>query len=208
MKEDTVVDFNTFARWLEDEMDNQLASLNPSFGPRKVNYLAKPKPVVFNVNSRDEETPKKCPLCSVGSHFSLDKCEQFRGLSVAQRRTTARSCKVCYICLKSDHARRNCKSSKKCSVCGKNHHELVHSDESPRSFPPSMPNVCNVNGKNANTIPRVGKVRIKGPNCVEEVFALFDEGSSLSMMDATVAAKIGLQRPTSSLNNRWTNGIS
>nr|XP_029724130.1 uncharacterized protein LOC115264526 [Aedes albopictus] len=193
MKQDIVVDFAIFARWLEDEMDNQLASLNPAFGTKKLINSAKPKPVVFHVDDRDEEAAKKCPLCSVGSHFSLDKC-------------------VCYICLKSDHARRNCKSSKKCSVCGKNHHELVHNDEPPRESPRSnqsaMPNVCNVNGRNVNTLLRVGKVKILGPNGAEEVFALFDEGSSLSMMDANVAAMIGLQGPASSVTYRWTNGIS
>ncbi|XP_062713794.1 uncharacterized protein LOC115264526 [Aedes albopictus] len=212
MKQDIVVDFAIFARWLEDEMDNQLASLNPAFGTKKLINSAKPKPVVFHVDDRDEEAAKKCPLCSVGSHFSLDKCGQFRGLSVAQRRTTAKSCKVCYICLKSDHARRNCKSTKKCSVCGKNHHELVHNDEPPRESPRSnqsaLPNVCNVNGRNVNTLLRVGKVKILGPNGAEEVFALFDEGSSLSMIDANVAAMIGLQGPASSVTYRWTNGIS
>nr|XP_029717151.1 uncharacterized protein LOC115260358 [Aedes albopictus] len=210
MKQDIVVDFNTFARWLEDEMDNQLASLNPAFGIKKPSFSAKPKPVVFNVNSRDDAAAaaKQCPLCLESSHFSLDKCEKFHALSTAQRRTAAKSCKVCYICLNSDHARKSCKSKKTCSICGKNHHDLVHTDAVPRNITPGTPNVCNVNGRNVNTLLRVGKVKIMGPNGVEEVFALFDEGSSLSMVDANVAARIGLQGPTSPVTYRWTNGIS
>ncbi|XP_062541825.1 uncharacterized protein LOC134209813 [Armigeres subalbatus] len=212
IKEDVVVDFNTFVRWLEDEMDNQLASINPVFGAKKPNNQVKPRQVVFNVNSREEVAEKKCPLCSVSSHSSLEKCEQFRKLSVAQRRSTAKSCKVCYVCLLSDHARRNCKSDKKCSICNKNHHDLVHSDDVSRNNRPSRSdvasNVCNINGKNVNTLLRVAKVKVCGPNGIEEVFALFDEGSSLSMMDADVATRIGLHGRTSTVNYRWTNGIS
>ncbi|XP_062704637.1 uncharacterized protein LOC115265178 [Aedes albopictus] len=194
-------------------MDNQLASLNPAFGIKKPSFSAKPKPVVFNVNSRDDAAAaaaaaKQCPLCLESSHFSLDKCKKFHALSIAQRRTAAKSCKVCYICLNSDHARKSCKSKKTCSICGKNHHDLVHTDAVPRNITPRTPNVCNVNGRNANTLLRVGKVKIMGPNGVEEVFALFDEGSSLSMVDANVAARIGLQGPTSPVTYRWTNGIS
>ncbi|XP_065092176.1 uncharacterized protein LOC135713026 [Ochlerotatus camptorhynchus] len=215
MKEDVVIDFNIFSRWLEDEMDNQLASLNPVFSAKKSNFSLKPKQIVLNVNSREAEETAKCPLCSSRSHASLEKCEQFRKLSVAQRRSAANSCKVCYTCLSADHTRRNCKSKKKCSICEKNHHELVHNDELPMTTASRRPdtqdsqmNVCNVNGKNVNTLLRVGKVKIRGPNAVEEVFALFDEGSSLSMMDAAVATRIGMQGPISSVNYRWTNGIS
>ncbi|XP_062537796.1 uncharacterized protein LOC134206123 [Armigeres subalbatus] len=211
MKEGEVIEFKTFSRWLEDEMDNQLASLNPVFNAKKSSYQPKQKPMILNITSRNNEETRKCPLCSASSHCGLEKCEQFRKLSVAQRRSTANSCKVCYICLKSDHARRNCKSDKKCSICKKNHHELVHSDESTRSpryhRTEHQENVCNVNGKNMNTLLRVGKVKIRGPKGVEEVFALFDEGSSLSMMDAAVAENIGLRGPIAPVTYRWTNGI-
>ncbi|XP_058817877.1 uncharacterized protein LOC131681183 [Topomyia yanbarensis] len=214
MKEGVIIEFNTFSRWLEDEMDNQLASLNPVFSAKKANYQLKPKPMVLNVNCRDDEGTKICPLCSANSHVGLDKCEQFHKLSVAQRRSAANSCKVCYICLKSDHSRRNCKSEKKCSICKKNHHELVHSDDSARNSKytrtntcNSQQNVCNVHGKNMNTLLRVGKVRIQGPRGTAELFALFDEGSSLSMMDAAVAENIGLRGPIAPVSYRWTNGI-
>ncbi|XP_058827204.1 uncharacterized protein LOC131687167 [Topomyia yanbarensis] len=214
MKEGVIIEFNTFSRWLEDEMDNQLASLNPVFSAKKASYQLKPKPMVLNVNCRDDEGTKICPLCSANSHVGLDKCKQFHKLSVAQRRSAANSCKVCYICLKSDHSRRNCKSEKKCSICKKNHHELVHSDDSARNSKytrtntyNSQQNVCNVHGKNMYTLLRIGKVRIQGPRGTSELFALFDEGSSLSMMDAAVAENIGLRGPIAPVSYRWTNGI-
>ncbi|XP_062713377.1 uncharacterized protein LOC134290292 [Aedes albopictus] len=185
LKEGVVIEFDTFSRWLEDEMDNQLASLNPVFSVKKPSYQPKPKPTVLNVNSRDEVVAKKCPLCS-----------------------------VCYICLMFDHARRNCKSEKKCSICKKNHHELVHTDEPARNSrisrsdaASSDDNVCNFNGKNTNTLLRVGKVKIRGPQGFAEVFALFDEGSSLSMMDAAVAESLGLRGPIAPVTYHWTNGI-
>ncbi|XP_058448625.1 uncharacterized protein LOC131428593 [Malaya genurostris] len=214
IKEGVAIDFNTFSRWLEDEMDNQLASLNPVFSAKKTSYPPKMKPVVLNVNCPDGETAKRCPLCSTHSHVGLDKCDEFRKMSVAQRRSTASSCKVCYICLKSNHSRKNCNSEKKCTICKKNHHELVHSNEPVRyskysrtDTQNSQDNVCNINGKNVNTLLRVGRIRISGPKGVKKVFALFDEGSSLSMMDAAIAESIGLRGPISPVTYRWTNGI-
>ncbi|EAT41443.1 AAEL006913-PA [Aedes aegypti] len=92
--------------------------------------------------------------------------------------------------------------------------ELVHSEEPTRNSGFNRPdvqnnceNVSNVNGRNMNTLLRVGKVRIHGPRGVEEVFALFDEGSSLSMMDAAVAESVGLRGPVAPVSFRWTNGI-
>lgn len=147
-------------------MENQLASINPTFAGRKPASNPKPKAPVLHVSNEDGET--KCPLCSATDHFSLVKCEKFRRLSVEQRRSAARSCKVCYVCLKNDHNRQKCPSSKTCAVCDKNHHELVHSGDNPRQ-PSQKPdiqsetseNLCHVAARSSNTLLRVGKVRIR-----------------------------------------------
>ncbi|XP_062714295.1 uncharacterized protein LOC115268175 [Aedes albopictus] len=208
-----VVDFQAFLRWLEDEMENQLASINPTFAGRKPASNPKPKAPVLHVSNEDGET--KCPLCSATDHFSLVKCEKFRRLSVEQRRSAARSCKVCYVCLKNDHNRQKCPSSKTCAVCDKNHHELVHSGDNPRQ-PSQKPdiqsetseNLCHVAARSSNTLLRVGKVRIRNGSEIHDVFALFDEGSSSSLIDASLADRMKLSGPVTPVTYRWTNGIT
>lgn len=213
LRKGELIDFQAFSRWLEDEMENQLASMNPIVASRKQTPNSKPKQPVLNVNNDDEEM--KCPLCSANDHLSLAKCEKFRKFSVEQRRSAARSCKVCYVCLKSDHNRQKCQSNKTCSICDKNHHELVHSDDVPRQLPrksdcksQSAEDLCHVNAKSSNTLLRIGKVKIQSENGVHEVFALFDEGSSISMIDASLAATMGLTGPVQPVIYRWTNGIT
>ncbi|XP_062713587.1 uncharacterized protein LOC134290458 [Aedes albopictus] len=216
MKQDTIVDFQEFSRWLEDEMENQLASMNPLFlnkKDRKDIPFARSKPPVLNVNTRTADQRGQCPLCSSNDHLSLVKCEQFVKLSVEQRRSAARSCKVCCVCLKQDHSRSDCRSNKSCSVCNKNHHELVHSDKeyrkSVRKFGKKEPeDICHVSGRNEKTLLRVGKVRIRSQGRVQDVFALFDEGSSISMIDTELADKMDLHGPVSPVTYRWTNGIT
>ncbi|XP_058837502.1 uncharacterized protein LOC131693593 [Topomyia yanbarensis] len=207
------IDFQAFSRWLEDEMENQLASMNPIVSYRKQSPNLKPKQPVLNINNDEEEI--KCPLCSANDHQSLTKCEKFRKLSVEQRRSVARSCKVCYVCLKPDHNRQKCQSNKTCSVCDKNHHELVHSDDVPKQLPrqtnfksQSAENLCHINARSSNTLLRIGKVKIKSENKVHVVFALFDEGSSVSMVDASLAATMGISGPVQPVTYRWTNGIT
>nr|XP_029716757.1 uncharacterized protein LOC115260055 [Aedes albopictus] len=215
LKQDTIVDFQVFSRWLEDEMENQLASLNPIFlnkKERRDETFIRSKPSVLNVNARPTDPQKTCPLCNANDHLSLVKCEKFAKLSVEQRRSVARSCKVCYICLKQDHSRRNCRSDRTCTVCNKNHHELVHSDKESRQPFRKYGNkdaedVYHVNGRNVTTLLRVGKVRIRSHGKVQDVFALFDEGSSLSMIDSELADQMELSGPVSPVTYRWTNGI-
>ncbi|XP_029720702.2 uncharacterized protein LOC109401448 [Aedes albopictus] len=219
LKQDTIVDFQVFSRWLEDEMENQLASLNPIFLNKKERRddrrdvpFTRSKPPVLNVNARPADPQKTCPLCNANDHLSLVKCDKFAKLSVEQRRSAARSCNVCYICLEQDHSRRNCRSDRTCAVCNKNHHELVHSDrESKKPFRKfgnkDAEDVCHVNGRNVTTLLRVGKVRIRSHGKVQDVFALFDEGSSLSMIDSELADQMELSGPVSPVTYRWTNGI-
>ena len=238
LRENKPIDFEAFSRWLEDEMENQLASINPmSFGKRQM-MSTKPRQPVLNVNSDDEtehdeqkKKPvlnvnfrgkdehnkqwKRCPVCGSAEHKSLEKCGKFVKSSVEQRRLIARNCKVCYICLKGDHNRAKCKSNRFCTVCKKNHHELVHAEEVPRrtfrepeTEPDSSEDLCNVNSRSSNTLLRVCKVRVCNERVVRHVFALFDEGSSISMMDASFAMKMGLSGPIQPVTYRWTNGIS
>ncbi|XP_062703602.1 uncharacterized protein LOC134286054 [Aedes albopictus] len=197
-------------------MENQLASLNPIFlnkKERRDETFIRSKPSVLNVNARPTDPQKTCPLCNANDHLSLVKCEKFAKLSVEQRRSVARSCKVCYICLKQDHSRRNCRSDlSTCTVCNKNHHELVHSDKESRQPFRKYGNkdaedVYHVNGRNVTTMLRVGKVRIRSHGKVQDVFALFDEGSSLSMIDSELADQMELSGPVSPVTYRWTNGI-
>ncbi|XP_055604546.1 uncharacterized protein LOC129752795 [Uranotaenia lowii] len=206
-RENKMITFDIFSGWLEDELDNQLASVNPTFLSRRQAPVQRVRPPVFQVSNTATDSRSQCPLCSSEEHPGLKQCEKFLKMSIEQRRSTVRGCKACYLCLEVDHSRRNCKSNKTCSICKNNHHQLVHPGNDSKQPVLTVGGTCNTI-VGCNTILRVGKVRIRSKTKTEEVFALFDEGSSLTMLDSSIAKEMDLQGTVSPISYRWTNGIT
>lgn len=67
-----------------------------------------------------------CILCS-GEHFS-GQCSQFRDKNIDERLEFVSKRKPCNVCLKANHAAKNCRSPRSCTVegCGWRHHTLLH----------------------------------------------------------------------------------
>lgn len=59
-----------------------------------------------------------------------------------------------------------------------------------------------------NLVFRVLPVKLYGPNCVLETFALLDEGSSVTMIDSSLVRQLGLSGRQSKLNLSWYGGKS
>ncbi|XP_055622604.1 uncharacterized protein LOC129766161 [Toxorhynchites rutilus septentrionalis] len=68
-----------------------------------------------------------CFVCK-GSHF-LNRCEQFLGLSSANRLGKIKALGLCLNCFSNKHHVHECKSSS-CRKCGRRHHTLLHEQES------------------------------------------------------------------------------
>lgn len=206
-KRNTLIDFVTFVDWLEQEMEVQLANFSPFFSTKN-NVVPKQKNTVMNINENDTNLLKSCPLCKESTHSCLEHCRQFKNLTLQQRRATAKNCDVCFVCLKVGHNRRNCRSGRVCSICAENHNHLVHqSDESEDSNCEEQ--YTNTDGASARKVLlRVGKVKLKFGDKIEEIVALFDEGSSITMLDNHLVKKLNLTGPLSRITYKWTNGIT
>lgn len=237
-----VADVDAFAAWLEDEMDNPLAGLNPNANPvhnkkptssaRKLPLLningdeesdlettedseedivPKVKNPMLNINEdrQKKSPPKPCQVCKSTDHNIPWKCKRFKDMPTDQRRKLAKDLNLCYVCLSTDHSRRRCKSKRKCYICKNNHHELLHpKEEETASSEKGKDEVCNVNLRGGNTLLRVAKVRLFHASGVKITYALFDEGSSLSMIETSLAEELQLTGPTKSYSYKWTNDIT
>lgn len=203
MRENYMITFDTFVQWLEEELEHQLASMAPVFSKKPSNKARAP---VMNVNVESQDTnrakseAKKCLLCKSDDHSYLGKCDQFKRMDNVQRRSTARTLKACYICLNTKHSRAHCKSKILCSICKKSHHTLLHLEEHQMS--------ANVNSNARNVLLRIGKIRLYFNGVEREVFALFDEGSSLTMFDENLAKEMKIVGTVSPITYRWTNGMT
>ena len=74
---------------------------------------------------------KPCTLCS-SMHF-IFQCRQFQDMTVQQRRDHVQSSSLCFNCLKSGHAVKDCQCSYRCRLCKKNHNTLLHTDAAANS---------------------------------------------------------------------------
>ena len=68
-----------------------------------------------------------CAGCK-GPH-EITHCDDFKKLTLGDKKAFVLKEKFCFNCLKFDHASRACTSTFKCFVCKGAHHTLLHSDQ-------------------------------------------------------------------------------
>lgn len=67
---------------------------------------------------------KACNLCQ--QDHPLFMCPQFKRLEINKRKDHARKLHVCFNCLSSFHAVKQCPSERRCRTCSGKHHSLLH----------------------------------------------------------------------------------
>ncbi|XP_058977373.1 uncharacterized protein LOC131802044 [Musca domestica] len=159
----------------------------------------------------------QCPMCQ-GQHRIYD-CRRFLNLNVPDRWKQVKKNRACFSCLHTGHITRDCRRRRVCPEegCERRHHKLLHECTTPCVPPPTLANPdpksqqnvlsCNSEDKK-KLLFRVLPVTLYGNNCSMEVYALFDDGSSITMMDSDIAEKIGIRGKNTSLNVQWFGGRS
>ncbi|OXU20475.1 hypothetical protein TSAR_003736 [Trichomalopsis sarcophagae] len=108
----------------------------------------------------------------------------------AERRLLARKRSLCFKCLGSGHLYTKCNSAN-CAICKKGHHTLLHISSS-------------VDDK-ANTA--AGRVNANnGPSKTVKIYALLDDGSTITLISKRVAEEIGVKGKRVRLALRRING--
>jgi hypothetical protein len=92
-----------------------------NFGKKRLTTL-NPTAVSMTTTAKEE-----CLRCS--QPHPLEKCKEWKAMTVSQRWDLAREKKACYRCLQSSHQGRNCSQNRKCGLdgCEYNHHRDLHS---------------------------------------------------------------------------------
>ncbi|XP_036327132.1 uncharacterized protein LOC118739729 [Rhagoletis pomonella] len=188
--------------------------------------------VLLHVEER--QPTQKCPICQ-GQHKVPD-CKRFVDKSVSGRWSEVKSQRLCFACLNVGHITRNCRQRKECSIdgCKRVHHQLLHEqDQQPlstsvknasriTSLQPSPPQVkgppkpssdsgaavlsCATNAAESKLLFRILPVTLYGRQRRLETYTLLDEGSSITMLDDTLANELDLRGRPSRLNVQWFGG--
>jgi Pao retrotransposon peptidase/Protein of unknown function (DUF1759)/PHD-finger len=198
---------------------------------------AKEKPASRGVNvhsAGSARVVKSCLRC--GKSHATEACYVFRGLSIVERWSWVRKIGACFVCLNTrDHRAASCPGGTRCPEigCGRLHHPLLHQEasfdnlnasappfepdsrvDSPGDADALTPRSHNVNNRQserdlARTYAKVVAVRVYGPNgnFVDD-YAFLDDGSSLTMMDRSIATRLNLPGVHENLKLQWTKGIT
>lgn len=152
----------------------------------------------------------ECSLCRREGHRAKE-CKQFQALSVDDRWRKVHSLGVCRVCL-FGHGRRTCRSTQRCGIngCQSRHNPLLHFAT---GFRPKnnlqMPVEQHVHQRDLpNLLFRILPVTLHYGGKSIQTFAFLDEGSSLTMIESSLAAKLGVVGCTRPLCLKWTGNVT
>lgn len=215
-RQEKSITVNEFAMWLEEysEAAMYVSQCDPDHHQKKKYvYTAS----TSNENQIDNKITYMCKFCKQEGH-KVEKCGEFKKIDVDKRWEWVRAKKVCFSCLTSSHQTRQCRNKKSCPVegCTFRHHQILHKYISRENAPnqevnchiatEEETNLC-VNYKRHDILLRIVPVELRGPNGKINTYALLDEGSTITMIDSSIADSIGALGPQDPLTVRWTNSI-
>lgn len=151
---------------------------------------------------------RKCPNCEKQNHRVKD-CGEFRELSVDERWKRLQALKLCRICL-NQHGRSRCRLANKCGVdgCLFRHHPLLHAKrENKPVLNLSVENHTHCDQK-SNILFRILPITLHGKNGPINTYAFLDDGSSVTLIERSVAQQLGENGPSGTLCLKWTNDVS
>lgn len=176
-----------------------------------------------------------CAYCQAENSHHITTCRQFKKLTPKERYDEVVKRRLCFRCLRADHLSPACQSKTKCDEpgCGQRHHSLLHLPKRDNKEKPK----ANLNREASSFVPRerqseyhapilswahqhptesggflvtskVVAVRIHGNDGrYVDTHAFLDDGSELTMMDQSIAKRLGYKGTREKLTMRWTGDI-
>ncbi|XP_055589065.1 uncharacterized protein LOC129741367 [Uranotaenia lowii] len=147
---------------------------------------------------------KTCVACQKSAH-PLEKCFKFQSMNIDDRwKLVKQNNKLCRRCLVA-HSRWPCKGEV-CGIneCSKKHHRLLH-------FEPQVMQHATVSihrEVTSSILFRLLPVTLFGSKGHVQTFAFLDDGSSVTMLEESLANELGGDGITTSLCLQWTGGVN
>ena len=174
--------------------------------------------VHYGLNPDKPPFKKQCDACEQGDHW-FKECPVFIRWTPQERREHIVKKKRCYGCLRVDHPIRECPKKLTCEKCNRRHHTLLHGskpihqryeanfiqaqneandttdaeeseDDASRAYVISEKKPLPDRPIKAL---RVVKIRLTNGNKSEDICALLDDGTNLSLLSSEIASKLDLE---------------
>ncbi|XP_055588978.1 uncharacterized protein LOC129741278 [Uranotaenia lowii] len=152
--------------------------------------------------------PKVCKICSKADHKNPD-CPQFLKMNLEDRWQVVHSLPLCRTCL-YQHGRSPCKLKKACGEqgCQRKHHPLLHTTTTKTPPSNSAGKVNNHRQEGQSSLFRILPVTLFSNGRSLKVYAFFDDGSSITLLEENVANQLGLEGESARLCLTWTAEVS
>lgn len=183
--------------------------------------------VATDTDTTNNNNKKECIYCK--KQHNIKSCSAYKLLSVDDRWRWLREARVCYRCLKPNrHMWKTCKTPC-CGVdgCKFKHHPLLHGIQYPQnndilqtteqnnvsenkviiSNTMQQSNI-DFNSQCSRALLKIVPVTVSGPTGTRDVYALLDDGSTATLIEASVAAAIGATGPIQNITVNGVGGLS
>lgn len=161
------------------------------------------------VNSvTDKLYSSKCPVCGETGHTAAMACAHFKGKDEHTRWNIAKGKQLCFRCLMYRNNAHRC-GIKLCGVngCKYTHHKLLHtnrkSEASGSEITEMITSTWTPNKK--QSFLKIVPVQIEGSKAIIDTYALLDDGSTVTLIDDSVADRIGARGPVDPLRIQTVN---
>lgn len=172
-----------------------------------------------SIKKQSTSTLEQCVCCKKSDH-KLDKCEKFAKLPLRVKWSVVRRARRCFVCLLSKHHYKDCTASSTCNVkgCIESYHTIMHKHKTDEPQAKHDGNDVDLTKNISATVNipnnlvqrihfRVIPVILYNPinNNNVTTWAFLDEGSSPTMMSASIAAQLGVSGVQEELCTSWTD---
>ncbi|XP_055605866.1 uncharacterized protein LOC129754035 [Uranotaenia lowii] len=217
----TTVNLEVFGLFMTELMNTASDVIMPEVPTRNENTkkVGKEKHSLFTHVAIDNPTeislqteyPKKaCIFCGYTGH-EIVNCEIFQSLNKDARWNAVKEKKLCRLCL-IPHKKWPCRSTRQCNVdgCRVRHHPLLHpqSAANPSTSAASNVSIAHHHTGCSFSLFRYLPIVVQANGKSIEVIAFLDDGSSSTMLEASVATELGIEGQTDPLWLSWTGNVT
>ncbi|XP_017474322.1 PREDICTED: uncharacterized protein LOC108364948 [Rhagoletis zephyria] len=184
--------------------------------PRRVLYSSGTE---ANQQTQMPEKQMSCVKCQ--QNHKLNVCKEFKALSVNNRWKLVKANRLCFGCLQRGHSLLECRSKKEWGLddCNRNHNLLLHQavnlkGETSASVQPAVMSPIQANSEHllncrvdnqSTCLFKILPVSLVGPRKCITVYAMVDEGSSITLLEEGIANELGVKGRVVPITLQWYN---